>query len=126
MTVDRRGSYKISPNHELYNNHIYSGNENMMIMSRVYYVEFLCEFYMEYYPFDSQHCNMTFILQVLNKTHSSPFCFRPVSNINTKSLGTTFSPPTLTKHPTGYFVEFSFKRSSMIHIMPNDTWHYHM
>jgi hypothetical protein len=72
MTVDRRGSYKISPNHELYNNHIYSGKENMMIMSRVYNVEFLCEFYMEYYPFDSQQCHMTFILQVRSTSHVTP------------------------------------------------------
>jgi hypothetical protein len=64
ITVVRKGSYKISPSHELHNNHLYSGSENDIVISRVYQTSFICKFDMGYYPFDVQDCSMKFALQV--------------------------------------------------------------
>ena len=41
---------------------IYEGSDNPIIMSRVYDVEFLCDFQMQWYPFDTQTCYMEFRL----------------------------------------------------------------
>ena len=42
---------------------IYEGNGNPIIMSRVYDIEFLCDFQMQWYPFDTQTCYMEFRLE---------------------------------------------------------------
>ena len=47
---------------------IYEGSENPITMSRVYDIEFLCEFEMHWYPFDTQTCYMEFRI---NKEMSS-------------------------------------------------------
>ena len=41
---------------------IYDGSENPLFMSRVYDIEFLCSFQMEWYPFDTQTCYLEFML----------------------------------------------------------------
>ena len=41
---------------------IYEGGDNPIIMSRVYDIEFLCDFQMQWYPFDTQICYMEFRL----------------------------------------------------------------
>ena len=41
---------------------IYEGTDNPIIMSRVYDVEFLCDFQMQWYAFDTQTCYMEFRL----------------------------------------------------------------
>ena len=65
MTINRNGSFRISPNHELHNNRLYKGKDNQISISRVYSADFECKFAMQYYPFDIQQCNMNFILEVL-------------------------------------------------------------
>ena len=42
---------------------IYEGSENPILMSRVYDIEFLCGFQMQWYPFDTQTCYMKFMLE---------------------------------------------------------------
>ena len=42
---------------------IYEGSENLITMSRVYDIEFLCDFKMHWYPFDTQTCYMEFRLK---------------------------------------------------------------
>ena len=42
---------------------IYEGSENPITMSRVYDVEFLCDYKMNWYPFDTQTCFMEFRLK---------------------------------------------------------------
>ncbi len=64
MTIRRTGGYEVSPNNELHINHMYRGEDNNITISRVYSVQFMCDFDMRFYPFDMQKCNMEFILQV--------------------------------------------------------------
>ena len=42
---------------------IYEGSHNPLIMSRVYNVKFICDYDMQWYPFDSQTCHMDFKLE---------------------------------------------------------------
>ena len=42
---------------------IYEGSNNPIIMSRVYDIEFLCGFQMQWYPFDTQTCYLEFMLE---------------------------------------------------------------
>ena len=65
MTINRNGSFLISPNDELHNNRLYKGKDNQISISRVYSADFECKFAMQYYPFDIQQCNMNFILEVI-------------------------------------------------------------
>ena len=64
MAVIRNGSFQISPNSELHNNHLYKGKDNKISISRVYSADFECKFSMQFYPFDITQCNMNFILEV--------------------------------------------------------------
>ena len=42
---------------------IYEGSENPITMRRVYDIEFLCDYKMNWYPFDTQTCYMDFTLK---------------------------------------------------------------
>ena len=42
------------------NIHIYKGSENPMTSYRIYNTEFLCDYELQYYPFDVQDCHMYF------------------------------------------------------------------
>ena len=54
MYVTRYGNHTASPIEDVHNNHLYSGNENEITISRVFATTFSCEFYLTYYPFDIQ------------------------------------------------------------------------
>lgn len=60
-TIHRNGSYTTSPRHQLQNAWIFRGGHNPITISRVYDSEFICEFNMAVYPFDSQKCSVIFI-----------------------------------------------------------------
>ena len=64
MTINRNGSFDISPNDYLHNNHLYKGRDNQISISRVYSADFECKFAMQFYPLDIQECKMNFILEV--------------------------------------------------------------
>ena len=64
MYVTRYGNHTASPIEHVHNNHLYSGDENEITISRVFATTFSCEFYLSYYPFDIQNCSMDFVLQV--------------------------------------------------------------
>ena len=64
MTIIRNGSYNISPKEHIHNNHFYSGKDNRISMSRTYTIDFECTFFIHFYPFDIQQCNMNFVLGV--------------------------------------------------------------
>ena len=68
MTINKNGSFGISPNYELHNNRLYKGKDNQISISRVYSADFECKFAMQYYPFDIQQCNMNFILEVISNS----------------------------------------------------------
>ena len=64
MSIIRKGGFRKSPEVELYNNHLYNGDENDILISRMYTTDFECKFSMHYYPFDIQYCEMNFVLEV--------------------------------------------------------------
>ena len=64
MMINRTGSAIESPILNLYNNHIYGGDENDLILQRIFTEKFICEFQLQYYPFDTQVCDMIFTMQV--------------------------------------------------------------
>ena len=64
ITINRKGAYKTSIMTDIHNNHIYEGNENELLLARIYTTSFTCDFNMALYPFDTQECNMIFTLKV--------------------------------------------------------------
>ena len=44
------------------NIYVFDGKETELEMSRAYNTEFLCEYSMAWYPFDSQTCHLDFVL----------------------------------------------------------------
>ncbi len=57
-TISRMGSFKQSPRSELENAYIFKGSENPLTISRIYDAEFLCDFNMATFPFDTQQCSI--------------------------------------------------------------------
>ena len=83
MTVLRNGSFKTSPTKSLYNNHLYDGNHNHLSILRSYKIDFLCNYALNYYPFDIQKCTMNFALGV------SILIFRTFSKFKRNSTSQT-------------------------------------
>ena len=54
ITVQREGQYQMSDDFEAKNVYIYKGQENTLKINRVYSTEWLCEYEMTNYPFDTQ------------------------------------------------------------------------
>ena len=52
------GGYKVSKIYENENIQYFSGKENPLHMRRFYNQRFLCDYELDWYPFDIQHCNM--------------------------------------------------------------------
>ena len=63
INIERRGTFALSKPFELENIRYYKGAENPLIMRRYYDERFLCNFYMEWYPFDIQRCLMIFTMK---------------------------------------------------------------
>ncbi len=61
MTITRLGDYKLTSQFSLQNAYIFKGSENPITISRVYFSEFLCDFDMAMYPFDTQQCFINLI-----------------------------------------------------------------
>ena len=62
-TILRKGKYEQSPRSELENSLIFEGAENPITISRVYDSEFLCEFDMAMFPFDTQVCSVVLTMK---------------------------------------------------------------
>ncbi len=62
-TISRQGNFELSTFADLHNNHIYKGSENPLTIERVYSKDFICEFNMRAYPFDTQKCSAIFIMK---------------------------------------------------------------
>ena len=54
ITIERLGEYKISEDVEAKNVYIYPGEDNILMITRVYSTEWLCSYEMVNYPFDTQ------------------------------------------------------------------------
>ena len=64
LAVQRNGSAYASPLEYIQNDHIYYGEENVLILSQTYTTSFTCKYDMGAYPFDVQKCSMIFVLEV--------------------------------------------------------------
>ena len=49
----------------LHNNHLYLGKENDIVLSRKFTRQFICEYELQMYPFDSQVCSMVIVIKVM-------------------------------------------------------------
>ena len=65
MTIERLGNATPSGIQDLYNNHMFSGEENLLRLSRTFTTEFICNYELRNYPFDTQVCTMVFVMKVL-------------------------------------------------------------
>jgi hypothetical protein len=63
VIITRNGSFEISSKSDLQNTCIFKGSENPITVSRTYAIEFICEFDMGVYPFDTQKCSIILILK---------------------------------------------------------------
>ena len=62
-TVKRAGKYLTSPQWQVQNSFTFQGGENPITLSRVYDIDFICEFTMEVFPFDTQTCSIILIMK---------------------------------------------------------------
>ncbi len=62
-TISRQGRFKQSPRTQLENAYIFKGSENPLTISRIYDAEFLCDFNMATFPFDTQECSMVMTMK---------------------------------------------------------------
>ena len=79
---------------------VYSGSENGITISRVYSIQFFCEYQMAWYPFDQQVCHVEMVMDgVLDK----------YADLQPGSL--LFSGP---EELTQYFIKDTFIRKSQV------------
>ena len=60
ISVRREGNYTTSTIETIDNTYIFLGSENPLVMSRIYQTEWICDYEMNWFPFDTQKCQMTF------------------------------------------------------------------
>ena len=65
MTIKRTGKHHVSALNNLHNNHLYLGKENDIDLSRKFTRQFICEYELQMYPFDSQVCSMVMVIKVM-------------------------------------------------------------
>ena len=62
--VTRDGDFINSDITTLDNVEVFAGTENMISMGRMYNMNFMCEYHLDMYPFDTQTCYMTLVLDI--------------------------------------------------------------
>ena len=60
ISVKREGNFTQNTMEDLDNTYMFRGEDNPLDMSRVYETEWICDYQMNWYPFDTQKCWMTF------------------------------------------------------------------
>ena len=63
IAIRRQGGFVLSSIEDQENREIYTGSENQIEMFRYYNTRFMCNYGMEWYPFDSQKCQLIFHVQ---------------------------------------------------------------
>ena len=58
ITISKQGSYTLSTMEDVENRQFFKGDENSITLSRFYNIRFLCNYEMQWYPFDVQHCTL--------------------------------------------------------------------
>ena len=62
--IERNGNFYNSDISELQNIEIFSGQENLVTMSRMYNIEFMCEYQLHMYPYDTQTCYIKMVMDI--------------------------------------------------------------
>ena len=60
LSVQRDGQFQVQDVTEAENKYLYDGRENKLLLSRFYNIDFLCNYRMNWFPFDIQECHMVF------------------------------------------------------------------
>ena len=60
----REGHFSNSEITDLDNIEIFAGAENKITMNRMYNIDFMCEYHLHMYPFDTQTCYITMVLDI--------------------------------------------------------------
>ena len=63
VTINRNGSFVRSDQSKLQNTYIFKGGENPLTIARIYDIDFICEFDMSVYPFDTQNCSIILVMK---------------------------------------------------------------
>ena len=63
IQISRKGAFVKSPLSEAENMQKFSGGNNPLIMTQFYNTPFICDFDMQWYPFDTQRCFLVFRMQ---------------------------------------------------------------
>ena len=58
MQIHRQGDLKRAKITDLDNEFSFEGSQNSLTMQRIYAIDFECEYYMAWYPFDLQKCTI--------------------------------------------------------------------
>ena len=58
ITVAKQGNFSLAHLSEVEHHQIFKGSENSLTMTRFYNIRFLCHYEMQWYPFDTQSCEM--------------------------------------------------------------------
>ena len=61
-SIRREGNGSIIENEVNEDIEVYSGSENGITISRVYSIQFFCEYQMAWYPFDQQECHVEMVM----------------------------------------------------------------
>ena len=59
-TISRQGKFTKSAQRFLDNIYIFEGSENPIQNQRIYEIEWICNYQIQWYPFDTQRCYMVF------------------------------------------------------------------
>ena len=62
VTIGRKGRFVRNKKSELQNAYIYKGGDNPLTIARVYDIDFICEFDVRIFPFDTQNCSIKLIM----------------------------------------------------------------
>merc|ERR1712130_800947 len=63
ITVKKQGEFSLSKVEDVENQQFFEGKENSMTMSRFYNIRFICNYQMQWYPFDVQRCKLVLAMQ---------------------------------------------------------------
>ena len=62
ISVRRMGNFSRNTIESIDNVYIFRGRENPLDMARIYQTDWICDYLMNWYPFDTQKCSLTFAL----------------------------------------------------------------
>ena len=62
VTITKNGNAVRSDKSQLHNAYYYRGDENPLTIARVYNIDFICDFEMSIFPFDTQTCSIRLVM----------------------------------------------------------------